>query len=107
MVRGLNKVLMMGLVSSKVEMRYTSSGRPVTAFSISVPHNQSSEQFNVIAWGNLAEFCNGNLSPDAQVYIEGRLQTREWQDNNGISRSRTEIIAQEILPIESQAEKPY
>lgn len=107
MIRGLNKVLMMGMVDSKVEMRHTSNGRPVTAFSISVPQSQSSERFDIIAWGNLAEFCNGNLSPEDQVYIEGRLQMRQWQDSEGVSRSRTEIIAQEILPIASQAEKSY
>jgi single-strand DNA-binding protein len=58
---------------------------------------EETEWFNVVAWGNLAEICNQRLSQGQQVYIEGRLQTRTWQDSDGKRHSRTELVAQEMV----------
>ena len=87
MARGLNKVMIIGYVGRKPEMRYTPSGRPVTSFSVATtrgwvaPDGKQREEtdwFNVVSWGNLAEVCKQHLTKDERVYVEGRLQTRVW-----------------------------
>jgi single-strand DNA-binding protein len=106
MARGLNKVLIIGHVGRVPEMRYTPKGRPVTSFSVATSHtwtspegerHEETEWFNVVAWGNLAEICKSHLTKGQQVYIEGRLQTRGWEDENGKKHFRTEIVANKML----------
>ncbi len=106
MNRGLNKVMIIGQLGRDPEMRYTPSGRPVTTFNIAATRSWSSsdgerhsetEWFNIVAWGSLAEVCKQFLTKDQQVYIEGRLQTRVWEDPNGHKRSSTEIVAKELI----------
>ncbi len=106
MGRGLNKVMIIGLVGREPEMRYTPSGRPVTSFSVATSRNWTSadgerreetEWFNVVAWGNLAEICKTHLTKNQQVYVEGRLQTRGWEDENGKKHFRTELVANEMI----------
>ena len=106
MSRGLNKVMLIGRLGRDPEMRFTPSGRPVTTFSIGTTRRWSTsdgerrsetEWFNVVAWGNLAEICNQHLARGQQVYIDGRLQTRSWEDNNGQRHFRTEVVANEMI----------
>lgn len=106
MGRGLNKVMIIGHVGREPEMRYTPSGRPVTSFSVATSRSWTSaegerreetEWFNVVAWGNLAEICKAHLSKSQQVYVEGRLQTRGWEDENGKKHFRTELVANEMI----------
>ena len=106
MSRGLNKVMIIGNLGRDTEMRYTPSGRPVTTFSIATNRSwntsdgerrKETEWFNVVAWGSLAEICNQYLTKGQQVYIEGRLQTRRWEDSEGQKHSSTEIIANEMI----------
>lgn len=106
MARGLNKVMIIGSVGREPEMRYTPSGRPVTSFSVATSRSWTSaegerreetEWFNVVAWGNLAEICKAHLSKGQQVYVEGRLQTRGWEDDNGKKHFRTELVANEMI----------
>jgi len=106
MTRGLNKVMVIGHLGRAPEMRYTPSGRPVTSFSVVTSRtwtsaegerHEESEWFNVVAWGNLAEICNQYLSKGQQVYIEGRLQTRGWEDDEGKKHYRTELVANEMI----------
>jgi single-strand DNA-binding protein len=87
-------------------MRYTPSGRPVTTFSVAVSRSWNSadgerhtetEWFNVVAWGNLAEICKQYLVKGQQVYIEGRLQTRRWDDKEGQKHTSIEIVANEMM----------
>jgi single-strand DNA-binding protein len=87
-------------------MRYTPSGKPVTSFSLASSRTwtapdgerrEETEWFNVVAWGNLAEICNQILGKSQQVYIEGRLQTRNWEDENGQRHFRTEVVANEMI----------
>lgn len=113
MNRGLNKVMVIGELGRDPEMRYTPSGRPVTTFNIASTRSWNSadgerhsetEWFNIVAWGSLAEICKQHLFKDQQVYIEGRLQTRSWEDANGIKRSSTEIVAQEMIVLGEQKE---
>lgn len=111
MSKGLNKVMIIGWVDGDFEMRYTPSGRPVTSFSVATsrtwtssegePHEET-EWFNVVAWGNLAEMGHEKLARGRRVYIEGRLQTRHWEDDNGRKHFRTEVVAHEMIPLSDQ-----
>jgi single-strand DNA-binding protein len=105
MSRGLNKVMIIGHLGRDPEMRYTPSGRPVTTFSVAVSRSWNSsdgerrsetEWFKVVAWGNLAEICKKYLIKGQQVYIEGRLQTRRWEDKEGQNRTSVEVVANEM-----------
>jgi single-strand DNA-binding protein len=113
MTRGLNKVLIIGRVGRDPEMRYTPSGRPVTTFSVGTSRTWSTadgekhtetEWFNVVAWSNLAEICKQYLVRDRLVYIEGRLQTRHWEDQDGNRHSATEIVANEMIMLDDRRE---
>lgn len=106
MGRGLNKVMIIGYLGRDPEMRYTPSGRPVTSFSVATSRTWTSaegerreetEWFNVVAWGTLAEICKTHLSKNQQVYVEGRLQTRGWEDETGKKHFRTELVANEMI----------
>lgn len=106
MGRGLNKVIIIGYVGRDPEMRYTPSGRPVTSFSVATSRTwvsaegdrrEETEWFNVVAWGNLAEICKAHLTKNQQVYVEGRLQTRGWEDDTGKKHFRTELVANEMI----------
>jgi single-strand DNA-binding protein len=106
MSRGLNKVMIIGHLGRDPEMRYTPSGRPVTTFTVATSRSwntvdgerhQETEWFNVVAWGNLAEICKQYLTKGQQVYIEGRLQTRHWDDKEGNKHSSVEIVANEMM----------
>jgi len=113
MSRGLNKVMVIGNLGRDPEMRYTPSGRPVTTFSVATSRSWKSsegerrtetEWFNIVAWGNLAEICNQYLKKGQQVYIEGRLQTRRWEDDEGNKRSSTEVVAREMTMLGDRRE---
>jgi single-strand DNA-binding protein len=113
MSRGLNKVLIIGRLGRDPEMRYTPSGRPVTTFSIATSRTWNTsegerrtetEWFNVVAWGSLAEICKQYLTKGQQVYVEGRLQTRHWEDADGGKHSSTEIVASEMIMLSERRE---
>ncbi len=105
MSRGLNKVMIIGNLGRDPKMRYTPSSRPVTTFSVAVnrswkspngEHRSETEWFKIVAWGKLAEICNEYLKKGQQVYIEGRLKTRQWEDKEGQKHSTVELIANEM-----------
>ncbi|MCI0520962.1 MAG: single-stranded DNA-binding protein [Chloroflexi bacterium] len=106
MSRGLNKVMLIGRLGRDPEMRYTPSGKPVTTFSLATSRTWNTsdgerrtetEWFNIVAWGSLAEICKQFLNKGQQVYVEGRLQTRHWDDSEGVKHSVTEIVANEMI----------
>lgn len=110
MARGLNKVMIIGNLGSDPEMRYTPTGRPVTSFSVATSRSwvtsegeprEATEWFRVVAWGNLAEICNRYLSKGSRVYVEGRLQTRSWE-NQGQKHYRTEVVANEMVILDAR-----
>jgi single-strand DNA-binding protein len=114
MGRGLNKVMLIGNLGRDPEMRYTPSGKPVTSFSLAASRNwvsadgerhDETEWFNVVAWGNLAEICNQHLSKGQKIYVEGRLQTRSWEDENGQKHFRTEVVANEMVILTGRPEQ--
>ncbi len=114
-MRGLNKVMIIGQLGRDPEMRYTPSGRPVTSFSVATTRSWTSgdgdrreetEWFNVVAWGNLAEICKQHLRKGQSVYIEGRLQTRGWDDQDGKKHFRTELVANEMIILSDRRGEP-
>jgi single-strand DNA-binding protein len=113
MSRSLNKVMIIGYLGRDPEMRYTSSGKPVTTFSVAANRSWSSssgerheetEWFTVVAWGNLAEICKQHLSKGSQVYVEGRLQTRRWEDTEGKKHAAVEVVAGEMIQLGDKKE---
>ncbi len=115
MSRGLNKVMIIGHLGRDPEMRYTPSGRPVTTFSVGTSRtwlssdgerHEETEWFNVVAWGSLAEICNQHLRKGQQVYVEGRLQTRRWDDADGRKHYTTELVAREMIMLGERKEEP-
>lgn len=112
MTRGLNKVLIIGSLGADPEMRFTPGGKPVTSYSVAVnrgwrtsegERKEATEWFNVVAWGNLAEICNQYLRKGSQVYVEGRLQTRSWEDSSGTRHFRTELVANEMIILDGRS----
>ncbi len=106
--KGLNKVMLIGRVDGNPELRHTPNGRPVATFTIVVPRSwvsgegdrhEESEWFNIVAWNGFAELARDYLADNQQIYVEGRLQTRRWQDSNGRRHFRTEVVAQELLAL--------
>ncbi len=114
MSRGLNKVMIIGHLGRDPEMRYTPSGRPVATFSVAVSRSWNSsngerrsetEWFKIVAWGNLAEICKKYLTKGQQVYIDGRLQTRSWEDKEGQQRTSVEVVANEMTMLGERRDK--
>ena len=99
---GVNKVILVGNLGRDPEVRYTKSGQAVASFSLATSERwtgkdgnkeEKTEWHRIVAWGKLGEICGEYLSKGKQVYIEGRLQTREWEDNDGNKKQTTEIVA--------------
>jgi single-strand DNA-binding protein len=99
---GVNKVILVGNLGADPEVRYTPGGLAVTNFRLATPERrtnkegqreQHTEWHRIVAFGKLAEICGEYLAKGKQVYIEGRLQTRSWDDKDGNKRWATEIIA--------------
>ena len=99
-------LIVAGNVGRDPEMRYTPSGKPVTTFPVATSRtwntsdgerHTETEWFNVVSWGNLAEICKQYLTKGQQVYIEGRLQTRRWEDSEGTKHTSVEIVASEMM----------
>ena len=106
MARDLNKVMVIGNLGVDPEMRFTADGTPVTRFRIAVnrmtggmdgERKQETDWFTIVAWRKLAETCNQYLAKGKRVYVEGRLQTRSWQAQDGQTRYQTDIIANDVI----------
>ncbi len=104
--RSLNKVTLLGRLGRDPEVRYTASGKAVATFSIATSYRwrnqdgndqESTEWHRIVAWGRLGEICGEYLSKGKQVYLEGRIQSREWEDQDGKKRTTVEIIAADMI----------
>ena len=111
----LNKVMIIGNLGREPEMRFTPSGRPVTSFRVATnrvyttsegERKQETEWFTVVAWNKLAEQCNQILAKGRLVYVEGRLQTRTWESQDGQKHYRTEVIAARVSSLEKREVAP-
>jgi single-strand DNA-binding protein len=100
----VNKVILIGNLGADPEMRYTQNGTAVANFRIATTETwkkegekeELTEWHRVVAFGRLAQICGEYLSKGSKVYIEGRIQTRKWEDRDGNPRYTTEIIAREM-----------
>ena len=101
----LNKTMLIGNLGADVDTRYTKTQVAVATFRIATTERlkdnegkpqESTEWHRIVAFGRLAEICSEYLSKGSRVYLEGRLQTRKWQDAEGVTRFTTEIIAREM-----------
>ncbi len=104
--RGLNKVQLIGNLGADPDFRTTPSGTSVTTFSVATTEmwtnkdgqpEQKTEWHRIVTWGKLAEISRDYLKKGKQVYVEGRLQTRSWEDRDGQKRYTTEIVANQML----------
>lgn len=116
---GVNKVIIVGRLGADPEMRTVANGGTVTRLSVATSetwvdkdgHRQErTEWHRIVVWGRLAEICGKHLSKGRQVYVEGRLQTRSWEDQQGQKRYATEIVANTVqflgAPGERSSEGP-
>jgi len=105
----LNKAMIIGNVTRDPEVRTTPSGQNVTSFGVATNRRwkdqsgqpkEQVEYHNVVAWRRLAEIAGQYLKKGSKVYIEGRLQTRTWDDQSGVKRYKTEIIAESMIMLD-------
>ena len=121
----MNKAMVIGNLGNDPVVRYTQNGVPVATFSVATTERWKDSEGNkqehtdwhrIVAWRGLAEVCGEHLTKGSRVYIEGKIQTRKWEDQNGVTRYTTEIIARELemlgggntaeAPREEHAEPP-
>jgi single-strand DNA-binding protein len=111
MARGINKVILIGNLGQDPELRYTGNGTAVCNMRLATSESykdangewvEKTEWHTVVAWSRLAEICNEYLKKGSQVYFEGSLQTRSWEDRDGNTRYTTEVKAREMLILGSR-----
>jgi single-strand DNA-binding protein len=102
---GVNKVILIGNLGSDPELRYTSGGSPVADMRIATSRRFTSKDgqakedtqwHRIVVWGKMAETCKNYLAKGRQIYVEGRLQTRQWEDRDGNKRYTTEVVAEQV-----------
>ena len=116
MAKSVNKVILVGRLGRDPELKYTASGVPFCRFSMATDdvwndkgsgeRQERTEWHNIVAWDRLAEICNQYLTKGRLVYIEGSLQTREWDDQEGNKRKTTEIRARDMVMLGGSGENP-
>lgn len=113
MGRGVNKVILIGRLGQDPKLRYTGSGTAVCNLSIATDDSytdndgelvERTEWHSVVCWAGLAETVEEYLETGSQVYVEGRLQTREWTDNDGNTRYSTEVVARTVQFLDSRGD---
>ena len=97
--RGVNKVILIGNLGGDPELRSTPGGTSVASFTLA-----TNESHRIVVWSRLAEICGQYLRKGSQVYIEGRLQTRSWEDKQGNQRKTTEIVARDMQMLGARSE---
>jgi single-strand DNA-binding protein len=101
----INKAILIGNLGADPEIRYTQAGKQVATFTVATSERwkgldgqmqESTEWHRIVAWDRLAEICGEFLNKGSRVYIEGKIQTRKWQDQDGNTKYTTEIVAREM-----------
>ncbi len=109
MAKSLNKVMLIGNLGKDPELRYTTSGVAVATFTIATNESwkdqegnlqERTEWHNIVAWRKLAEICGEWLKKGKKVYIEGRIQTRSYDDKSGVKKYVTEIVADDLIMLD-------
>ena len=112
---GVNKVILIGNLGANPEVRYTAGGQTVANLRIATTERwtdksgqrqEATEWHRVVLWGKQAEVAGQYLTKGRQVYIEGRIRTRQWQDQQGQKRFTTEIVGQSMQLLGSRGERP-
>ena len=102
---GVNKAILIGNLGKDPELRFTPGGQAVANFSIATNEKwtdkagvkqEKTEWHRIVAWGKTAELCGEFLKKGREVYIEGKIQTREWNNKDGVKQYTTEIVAQNV-----------
>src|ERR1043166_7285719 len=106
-MKSVNKVILIGRLGRDPELKYTGTGTPFCRFSIATDDSwtdktsgerqERTEWHSIVVWNKLAEICNEYLRKGCLVYIEGSLQTREWDDQEGNKRKTTEVVARDMV----------
>ena len=113
MAGSVNKVILIGRLGRDPELKYTPSGAPVAKFSLATDESfkdrtgeqqKHTEWHNIVAWNKLAEICGEYLTKGKQVYIEGSIRSRQWQDQSGNKRTSYEIIANQMQMLGTKAD---
>ena len=111
MSRSLNKVELIGNITRDPEVRYTPAGKAVASFSIATnrswrtetgENKEEAEFHRIVAWDKLAETCGQYLKKGAQIYVEGRIQSRKWKDQEGVEKTTTEIVINSMIMLGSR-----
>jgi len=111
----VNKVILVGNLGANPEMRFTQGGQAVANLRMATTERwtdksgakqETTEWHRVVCFGKLAEICGQYLTKGRQIYIEGRIQTRQWQDQQGQKRYTTEIVAQNMQMLGGRSERP-
>lgn len=106
----VNKVILIGFLGKDPEVRYTGTGKAVCNLSLATTESwtggdgvkqEKTEWHRLVAWGKTAELCGEHLAKGRQVYFEGKLQTREYDDKNGVKRSQTEVVVDRMVFLSS------
>lgn len=96
----VNKVILVGNLGSDVEVKHTTDGKSVANFRMATNSKYGDKEYvewhRVTVWGKLADLCGEYLTKGRQVYVEGRLQTRSWDDKNGVKHYTTEVSASQV-----------
>ena len=109
----MNKSMVIGNLGSDPQLRYTQNQTPVATFSVASTERwkdadgkkqEHTEWHRVVAWGKLAEICGEHLATGSKVFIEGKLRTRKWQDQDGVTHYTTEIHAKELEMLRGRQE---
>lgn len=105
----LNRATLIGNVTRDPELRTTATGQSVASFGVATnmmwtdaqgQKQQRAEFHNIVAWGKLADICKQYLVKGKKIYLEGRLQTREWEAQDGAKKQRTEIVAENMIMLD-------
>jgi len=112
--RSLNKVMLIGNLTRDPEMRYTNSGTPVVTFGMATNKSwkdtngeakELAEFHNVVAWNKMAEICQQLLAKGINVYVEGSLNTRSWNAEDGSTRYKTEVRVEDMILLDSKGKQ--
>jgi single-strand DNA-binding protein len=112
--RSLNKVILIGNLTRDPEMRYTNSGTPVVTFGMATNKSwkdsegetkELAEFHNLVAWNKMAEICQQLLAKGMKVYVEGSLNTRSWEGDDGVTRYKTEIRVDDMILLDSKGKQ--
>lgn len=111
----LNKAMLIGNLGADPEVRYTKNGQAVANFRMATnevykdrqgTRQERTEWHNIVAWGQLADFAQNYLKKGSRVYVEGRLQTRDWTDNKDQRHFRTEVVANTVTSLDRPGDGP-